>query len=138
MSERGWLCAGLVLALTVAGGCGGAEVEANCREQEECTRGNDQDVEACIVSVEGYQEAMDEIGCREEYDAYRACLHSASDCRSVGTGEGCLVDADCEQLPGTTFGITCVAGACVQTVFAPEPNGNEPCAAEGRAYTSCL
>jgi len=134
MSRRQWHIAGLALSLW---GCSGPDIDAICREQEGCFGGNEMDIEACIVSLEGYQDAMDAIGCRDEFDVYYECVSAGSSCRSIETGASCASNDDCQGQSGSGFSAVCSGGVCVAKFYGYDPQADQPCEAEGNAFQRC-
>lgn len=115
----------------VSVGCGGPDFEALCQEREDCTGGNEADVEACIAELEGQEEQADILGCTDELEALYECSIDQLDCQSQSTGIPCTTNADC----GGSDGPRCTGGECVQKYYGLKDE--DSCEAESNAFGRC-
>jgi len=75
LGVRGGLLAGLVVGLLACDPYG-----AYCEEAMDCMGGNEQDVDACVVELEGREEHAALWDCDEYFDALFECLELEADC----------------------------------------------------------
>src|SRR5689334_739339 len=62
-------------------GCGG--YGTYCQDQMDCLGGNEQDVEACEVSMEADEEIADVKGCADVFEEYFACHEEKDSCNDM-------------------------------------------------------
>jgi hypothetical protein len=122
----------LALAALAASGCGGPDFEEICQEQEDCTGGNEKDVESCIAQLEGNAEEADILGCGDELDELYDCVTDRLDCQSQPTGIACMTTADC----GGDENVRCSGGQCVVKYYGQKAD-DDSCEAEANAYQRC-
>jgi hypothetical protein len=60
-------------------GCGG--YGALCADAMDCEGGNDADVDACVVTLDYYEERASLDGCEPEWDELYACVNDEASCR---------------------------------------------------------
>jgi hypothetical protein len=71
-----------LVALAVCGnmtGCGG--YSALCVDAMDCEGGNDADVDACVVTLDYYEDRSSLEGCEPEWDELYACVNEEARCR---------------------------------------------------------
>ncbi|AKT37870.1 hypothetical protein [Chondromyces crocatus] len=72
----------LALLLVSTGvGCGRG-YSAFCEEMMDCQRGNDADIEACIIELERQEEIASIYGCDDDWDRAFTCVEEESHCRA--------------------------------------------------------
>jgi len=118
------ICMGLV-------GCG-ADHRARCEAEKQCRGGNDKDIDACVAFLDEYREYYDDIGCSDEYDAYFACSDELAECRTMSTGESCMIAADCGG------DRQCKDGVCINADYGIDPSKIDQCEVEAAAYAACV
>ena len=83
----------ILLGAIALAGCGGPDHQAICQEREDCSDGNDKDVEACVAEYDLKEDVAGDLGCSSEYDTYYECFQDAARCKNKSYG----VDPnDCE------------------------------------------
>lgn len=79
MKNATWMTCLLAAGLTLAPlGC--SKYGAWCEDQENCTGGNDMDIDACIEQTEEYEDEASAYDCGEEYDALWECAEGEAYC----------------------------------------------------------
>jgi hypothetical protein len=129
---------GLVLAvpLMVGGsavltGCAGPDLQALCEASEECTGGNEKDIDACVARAEYEAEIADIIGCTSEYEDYTSCFIDEASCKEENQGAPCTTNTECNA---SGFA-RCSNGTCVSSVY--RLSDDTVCEVEDNTYDSC-
>ena len=84
--------AGGILALVVLVGCGN-DYQDLCQRVVDCYKGNEADVDACVVDAETERDEAAVYDCEDQYDALIECIDSKFQC---GDDEDEVEDA-CED-----------------------------------------
>ena len=129
---------GLVLAVplvvgcsVVLTGCAGPDHQALCEAREQCTGGNERDIDACVAQQEYRAELADILGCTSEYEDYTECFIEAATCKEENTMSPCTTNADCNP---SGFA-RCSNGTCVSTDYRlPD---DTVCEVESNTIESC-
>jgi hypothetical protein len=87
MRSIAWLhWVGAAAATLALAGCGGPDFEAICQDQEDCTDGNDKDVQACVAYYEMLADRADLQGCTDEFEVYVECYANDAKCSNKHYG----------------------------------------------------
>jgi hypothetical protein len=121
---------GLALLAVGSAGCGGPDNDGACDQLHNCIGGNDADYDACVISLERYEDDADLQGCDDEYDVWFECYFANATCTDGGAGQGCSTNADCSNNGGA-----CVNGSCQVKVFSL--SDQELCKDERTALQRC-
>src|SRR5262245_31018856 len=133
MTLRGTLAWCVVLFSLAGQGCGGPDFDTLCQAQEDCIGGNEQDVEACVTTLEAYSDVADTLGCTDEFDTYFDCAIEKAECDTQSTGIPCMSSADCG---GGGPDLTCSGGECQFKSYGLA-DAND-CEAEQNAFGRCF
>ncbi|EYF00671.1 hypothetical protein [Chondromyces apiculatus] len=68
-----------LLAASMVTGCGGG-IAGYCEDAMECSRGNESDVEVCIIELERQEDIAAIYGCEDDFDKAFTCLQDESSC----------------------------------------------------------
>jgi hypothetical protein len=82
----------LVFAALWCGGCGNAH-GALCEEAASCGGGGDEEIDACIVDLDGKAEVASIYGCEDDWDDFLACMEDSAECQNDEL-RGCGVEND--------------------------------------------
>lgn len=70
----------MACALALAGAVGCNPYGTYCEDRMYCLRGNEMDVDACVIELEAEEDRADLWGCVELWDEYQACREEFSFC----------------------------------------------------------
>lgn len=123
-----WAILGLLAMAATTLGCG-INHRSLCEEVEDCREGNEQDIDACVVTAETSERLADDIGCQEEYDTYFDCYIDKASCESETIGLSCQTNDDCP------VGSCNASNECERNNYGLD---SDDCEAEQRALSRCF
>jgi hypothetical protein len=77
-SSSAWVGAALLLASVGFGGC--SPYSTYCVDAMDCEGGNDNDIDACEISLKAEADHADVWGCTDDWDRYWECIEAEAHC----------------------------------------------------------
>jgi hypothetical protein len=68
-----------------------------CEDLVDCIDGNDDDEQACMVSIDNNRRIARVYGCEADYTDYMECMKEDADCESYGRYDYWSAEGDCED-----------------------------------------
>lgn len=53
-----------------------------CESQQQCSGGNDKDIDACVQSAQGQEEIAEAYDCEDAWDKYVDCIKDKASCKN--------------------------------------------------------
>jgi hypothetical protein len=68
-----------------------------CEDLVDCIDGNEEDEQACMVSIDNNRRIARVYGCEADYMDYMACMKEDADCESYGRYDYWSAEGDCQD-----------------------------------------